>query len=346
MSGPFVESSTQPFADVYKARYRQVPPYDHPLPYIYRYTFGRQTNRLTGTQSKSANWSLQTAMSATEKAAIYNEAYAKLVDKLGDSAGWAENIAQAGSARAMFNNRAVQICRGMLALKQCRFKEVARIIRSPVPSRVSNKKSLSQNILEWEYGWKPLLSDLDSSVKIILSDPSPTTIKGRKRRPWQFHQISRSEDSTYRNVRDNTQDGWYAVELGCGVRISNPNTFLAKQYGLIDIALPWKLLPFSFVVDWFVNVEQTMSSCTDWFGVTRTDSYNTVLAKGNRVETFTSYNKQLQRFSQSTILEQDSVYCERALGFSGPTLIVRPFRGFSLERGIQAIALTIAVLGK
>jgi hypothetical protein len=118
--------------------------------------------------------------------------------------------------------------------------------------------------------------------------------------------------------------------------------------GLLDVALPWKLIPFSFIVDWFVNVEDCISSLTDWYGCTLEHPMTTELTKGEQ-ESFSysniSYPVNPPDGNEQKV-RQSSVKMQRTLGLPGPTLQIKPFKGFSLERGLQAIALVISVFGK
>jgi hypothetical protein len=363
ITGPIASFPTESFADNFRGRYRQAPPYDRPLPYKYYRYYGtvdladsdslgnNSTSRLKdATFSPSIDSSLP-----DRKAHAYNQAYEKLKGSLGASAGWAENIAQAGQARSMFVGRALQLANFVRSLKRGRFKEAARVLKTVEPSKVSRSKALSMNFLEFEYGLKPLLNDLSESWSLLCSEPSERSLSGRSIESWSSTNTSAfSSGGTYDPYFYRTREQCnYSISVRCGatVRITNPNVFLANRLGLYDLALPWKLIPFSFIVDWFVNVEQAISASSDWFGVELRHPYHSFMIKGTRAAN--SYSVQQHQlldppyigYSVQTI-SQESVEFERILGIPSPSLVAKPFKGFSLERGLQAISLVISVFGK
>jgi hypothetical protein len=214
----------------------------------------------------------------------------------------------------------------------------------------SRTKSIATQFLEYEYGVKPLVKDLQDSMKILTSDPGPRRIRASAK---EYHSSG---------VQTNFGAGAYSREdvscvlkivLGTDIRVSNPNLWLAGRLGLIDLALPWKLIPFSFVLDWFGNVEQVISSCTDWFGCELSNQYTTTIARGTRRYISHTpwqngtYPDGSPRWEfNRTVVDQDSVELKRTLGFSSPSFVIRPFKGFSLERGAQALSLISSVFGR
>jgi hypothetical protein len=351
--GPTLRTSSGLFWDAYRKCYRQTMPINMPLEYQYQFYRGydsRQGSEIESSLVKFNSYSFANWISAREWAYAHSQAYGELVNRLSDTAGWLENIAQAGKARDMIVLRAVQLGQFAKHLKRADFKKAAKVLSSPIPSGASARKKASQNFLEWEYGWKPIISDLESSLKLLCSDPGVRRLKGSGTHRLDAYEtyvntgpgIGDSQRSTY------IHSGFATVTLRTGVRVTNPNVFLASRLGLLDLALPWKLLPFSFVVDWFVNVEQVISSATDWFGVEMIHPTTTEFSKGGIRQThFTGY-RNLQGGDHYVLAERvaDSVEMRRMLGISAPTLHVKPFRGFSMQRGAQAIALVLAVLGR
>jgi hypothetical protein len=209
---------------------------------------------------------------------------------------------------------------------------------------------MSQNFLEFEFGLKPLISDIQTSAQILTSFPDVLVpLKG-------------SAKDTYRHVFLDVIGGGYRtsterrltsadihVKLGAYVRISNPNVFLANQLGVLDLALPWKLIPFSFVVDWFVNAEQVFSSMTDWYGVDLINPYSMALTKGNysssNVGTIVTGSGETDRW-WNTSQVQSSLYMTRGKAIPMPSLRIKQFKGVSIERGCQALSLVVSVFGK
>lgn len=350
ITGPFTKVTTEIDSITTRVGYKQKPPFDRPLAFqLSRYQGWETVVYESGSptlERRFTGYGVDSHGDSRSIEACYNTAYDNFKNKVSDSAGWAENLAQITKTRKTVVERSVQLANFVSALRRGNIKRAAKVLRTPVPSGVSNRKAVSQNFLEWEYGVKPVISDLQSSMRILLSDPGIRRIKAGAQSPLKPIRVQTKETqsnafSTWRESAD-AEVSWI---LRADVRVSNPNLFLANQLGIIDVALPWKLIPFSFVVDWFVNVEQVLSSVTDFYGLDLINPQRSRLMKGR-------YDLMVQRYFLNppaygyTRRQATNVEMIRLLGFSRPTLVVRPFKGFSVQRGAQAIALVIATLGK
>lgn len=355
--GPIILNSTIPFGNISRRKYKQAFPVDRPLPYTYSMAYGKDDYYADGFPDehiKNASFAADSdPIYGRMRPSCYNQAYESLRSRLGESAGWAENIAQISKTRRTVVDRATQLASFCSALRRADFRRAAKALRTPIPSGVSNRKAAAQNYLEWEYGVKPVMSDLQNSMKQLVSHPGDITyLRGSstysdKRVLYSrlYSPVGRGWTTSVETV--NVSGG---ITIRTGVRITNPNLFLANQLGLIDLALPWKLIPFSFIVDWFVNVEQVISSCTDWYGVQLLHPHYSEVVRGNYLYEYSTYgtdpvtgkiiNAGRRHF------DRNSVRFDRVLGIPGPSLSVKPFKGFSLQRGAQAIALVVSVLGK
>jgi hypothetical protein len=351
ITGPIVTSLDKgAFGLEIKQKWRQSPPFNLTLPYRMDWYWGWRRSISTEfdtdvtTRDVSMSWGGNIPDSSRRYAACYNQAYERLQSAISDSAGWAENIAQAGKTRDTVVRRASQLARTVTAIRHGRFGEAARILRVPVPSRVSNKKAVAQNFLEYEYGVKPVIKDLQSSLRLLCTDPGARDIKASASDYCSDVTTTGSYPSNYTRQQI---VGRLGITLRANVRVTNPNLFLANQLGLLDLALPWKLIPFSFIVDWFVNVEQVISSLTDHFGLTLTDPRTSVLTRTTlttrELSTYMWGGNEYYNIASGTVHHVGNT---RETGISGPSLVVKPFKGFSLQRGAQAIALVLAVFGR
>lgn len=357
VTGPFPYTEVGPYHNLNAVRYRQAKPYNLPLAYRMERAAGWRSSKgrslyggeYESTREKAVSWSFLNMSEADRHYnAAYNHAYAKFQGQISDSAGWGENLAQFNKAREMFNSRAWQLWQFTRNMRQGRFGDAARYLRTNVPSRVSHSRALSANILEFEYGLKPLMSDIKSSAEILTSDPHPKQVKASSFDYWRDYYPSSGPGYVSRGEATCK----LFVTIRSGVRVTNPNLFLAVRLGLLDVALPWKLLPFSFVVDWFVNVEQMFSSMTDLYGLELDNPHYTwkalCRATGYERTDWQEFNPETGGFFGSFVQHDtviQTVELHRVLGLPGPSLVVKPFKGFSMQRGIQAIALVLGVLG-
>lgn len=124
-------------------------------------------------------------------------------------------------------------------------KRTRNVGRTEKTSKFSDY-DISGRWLELQYGWLPLLSDIHEGTKAWNSMQSPrkTTVKA-------FHRsiTSAGFSTTFDNHSQvNISTGSYSYELT--EVLSQP-----RQVGLTDpLSMAWELLPYSFIVDWFIPI--------------------------------------------------------------------------------------------
>lgn len=126
------------------------------------------------------------------------------------------------------------------------------------------------------------------------------------------------------------------MRLGSFVQISNPNLYRANQLGIVNpLSVAWELTPWSFLVDWFVNVGDCIGAMSDLFGVQLVDPYTT------RYRVAVSHEE--DKWNEKNC-EYSSIGVSRELGISGPSLIIRPFKLWGWKRLATAVSLFIQQL--
>lgn len=195
-----------------------------------------------------------------------NEALARFNGKLrkgGASLGI--TIATYKQSREMIVNRCAQISKRIdytiKALQQRRNKGRLHWLRK-------QREPLAGQVLEGYFGWAPLMADIHAVTSTVIQQAIPLTwVRAQAR-------TSISQMNKYRGPADNpwTSEVWEGkayVTLASSVYVENPNLWLLNRLGLINPAtVAWDLVPFSFVVNMFVNVNQIISSITDEVGLT------------------------------------------------------------------------------
>lgn len=126
------------------------------------------------------------------------------------------------------------------------------------------------------------------------------------------------------------------------VRVSDPNLWLANQLGFVNpVVIAWDLVPFSFVVDWFVNVNEFLNSYTDMWGLSFEMPCTSFSIRG----TSSIYIVSKGPYGYTRKLSGGCFEFYRSPGIGvGPSLKVRNIRGISPTRGITAISLLIQKL--
>lgn len=116
--------------------------------------------------------------------------------------------------------------------------------------------------LEYSFGWTPLLNDIYSACRVLGNEVPGIRIK-------KFGRSNFSLDLPFTaNSRNLNCAGYVGVMMAADLRISNPNTLLLNQLGLVNPAyVLWDAIPFSFVADWFLPVGRFLKSWTDFVGL-------------------------------------------------------------------------------
>lgn len=156
-------------------------------------------------------------------------------------------------------------------------------------------KRLANHWLEFQYGWKPLLSDIHGAAELLARNAVT---------PRKPHGILRS------SAVGSGSEGYNDPLTGLGHlfknRVSNHhvNVKLKASYMLDDegksalaetgmtnpLLLGWELLPYSFVVDWFIPVGNYIASLSAYDGFLLFDKMTSVFTESVVTNTFGVHN--------------------------------------------------------
>lgn len=285
--------------------------------------------------------SMETTFSSLRNDA-YNDAYKRLVDQLGTRSEMGVNLAQRKQAVDMLTARVYTLVSFTRHLRRFEFNRAAAVLgieRKRVKNLNLRKeaKAFGNNWLEYHFGWSPLIHDIGAAIDLLQSPITPTRLKasGTSRvtqssisyPPWSTQFFDRVV-----NVK---------VRLGCDVTVANPNLWLANQMGLVNPAtVIWDSVPFSFVVDWFVNVSDFLGSFTTFAGLNIENSYNTIFWRSQLKSRLVCNNPYYVKTYGGT-----QIIFRRGLGLgTGPILKVRKPWQLSVTRGATAVSLLLQKL--
>lgn len=211
--------------------------------------------------------------------------------------------------------------------------------RSDVPAAASN---LSNYWLEYSYGWRPLLQDIYGAAELlantyVINRPSVVTGVGKADKSYPLSSISRCG---YVSTEWATSICEAKVKYIIGYRVDDEAAALMSSTGITDPALlAWELLPYSFVMDWFVPVGTYLSNLsatrglvfdsgcivrqlkedhqTSWVGTDDGWSEYMYYGNGRRVKKFTFARDPVGAFPSPPLLEpKPLIWSQYASGLS------------------------------
>lgn len=162
-----------------------------------------------------------------------------------------------------------------------------RQLRNSKNTQVPTERQFSDAWLELEFGWRPLVNDCVDLMKTmdtrLAQRPAYCFATGRKKASFSSKKakVDKVEVSfglaawhTQWVDRIDTTEA-FAV-TGYIFSITNPSISALQQLGLSNAAaLAWEATPFSFVVDWFVNVGDVIDTMDAWYGKDFVSGYQT-----------------------------------------------------------------------
>lgn len=266
-------------------------------------------------------------------------AYNRFIGMMGDRAQWGINLAEMQQALYMMENRLLQLLQFLRYLRRGDIAGAAGVLKAAIPALAPrNKKrqlSLPEVYLEFHFGWAPLVNDIYASVDVLQNPIPDVTAMGRGKEEYRYD--SGNAPFSFRRIGQYTARAQYKAMFA----VTNPNLYLANQLGLVNPAnVVWELIPYSFVVDWFVNVSQFMNLGTDLLGLTLKYPCTTEFHQGGAY----GYWTHLSNPSKGKICAH--WWMQRSASISGPSLGVRPMRLWHWRRVAAAASLTAMQLGK
>jgi hypothetical protein len=268
-----------------------------------------------------------------------NKAMGRFISKLRDdkAAAAAVTLAEWTQSHNMIVKRATQLLNVAKSVKALRSGNVRHLeaFSTGIPKGFRPKSRDSANLwLEYHFGWTPLMQDIYDAVQVLSAIPPALGIRATGR--WLEPIDSTSGvNPIYRRL------GSYECKtlVGGEVYVSNPNLALANQLGLINPAtVAWELVPFSFLVDWFLPVGKFLDSFSSLLGYTVhypfTSTKRTAMSNLRITGTGADVGRVTDYFNSCCSVN-------RSLSLPAYKLRTTPFKGFSAARGATAIALLV-----
>jgi hypothetical protein len=153
-------------------------------------------------------------------------------------------------------------------------------------------KELADRYMELRYALRPLMYDIHGAAKALQYDaetaPKRNTFRGNEYLIKRTEQSDTFANGDWAGPSIGEPNNWYrewscrrktkrSVDVRAGVLTELVATNSFPVWGLMEpIESAWELIPFSFIVDWFINVGDKISAFTPNFGVKTLASWSVV----------------------------------------------------------------------
>lgn len=211
----------------------------------------------------------------SQGAACRNRAYARFKDKvMGESSALGVFAAERREAYGMIWNRTMDLVDAARALRRGDFVSYVKKLGVQRKRKHRNKTraalhEMSGLWLEYWFGWAPTCSELFNLADRMQQESPDGRYRGTAKFTWVE---SASSPPIYQGA-----SAVYRAKTGATVRFVNPDLFLLNRMGLANpVAILNELVPFSFVLEWFVKYGAVIDSMTDFLGLELVDPWSSL----------------------------------------------------------------------
>lgn len=181
---------------------------------------------------------------------LYNSALERMYDRLRGGLDLSVALGEAGTTAHMFKA----------------YTSWDRFVSSlpPVKSRKDLyyffPKLIGNSWLQFQYGWKPLISDVynacDEATRVIVKN---LTVRGSATERYD-NTHTRAFPINAPNLGSYHRIGMQSCRIRCTYQLPEKSFSLARWTSLNPVSIAWELMPYSFVIDWFLDVGSTLRS--------------------------------------------------------------------------------------
>lgn len=294
---------------------------------------------------------------------------AKLLEKLKDSS---VNLSQVFAERRLtadlIASTAKRLAAAMIALKRGQFRNAAKALGATTSRRMTSRfnrlnaqnprQAVANGWLELQYGWKPLLQDIYGSAEWLANKQS----REIRRYVSSKHHADLVDftitplGGNYRSDFHLTRDTSFDFKGIVYFSTSGSQLASAKEAGLTNPALlAWELMPWSFVVDWFIPVGTFLSNLDSTLGLSFEKGSYTTFWRAHATNNLLAFNRQGGSVHGSSdevhncIVKGSNreIYVRRDKMLDFPANALPSFKNpFSFTHAANAIALLSQVFSK
>lgn len=197
---------------------------------------------------------------------LKNQANTKALLKIaGNKAQLGVALAESKKAFQMLANTTVSLWTAYRHARRGEWKAVERSLGLSGSGKVLSGLYPANKWLEYQYGWKPLLSDLHDLYGVVRGSLEQDSFlihgKGGAYRTNDFDFTS-FDSAARASLRHRSKAEQIVVTRLTG-QLSSTKWRQASQIGLINpLSIGWELVPFSFLLDWFMPIGNVLEALT------------------------------------------------------------------------------------
>lgn len=226
---------------------------------------------------------------------LHNRVYEKFQEKVNTNVGLGTAIfAEGAETIAMITQRINSIATILRALKRGRPNDASRAIKELFGSPKARTglgfftKGTSGLTLELGFGWLPLFSQLHDLIERLTGDIyAEQVVHARSRKTLEFSsgKFYTGRVSSYYNDSVHSFKGTLAAGIRATVIVDNKRDYIIQMLGFGNPAeWAWEAIPFSFLVDYFVNIGDMIQSLNAFAGVKLADASMTYFGQGESTQ--------------------------------------------------------------
>lgn len=251
------------------------------------------------------------------------------------------DLLEARKSFNMLRDTSMKLFRGLMALKRGNIGGAINAIGGSRRDIVTGK-SLADGYLEYRYGWKPLVDSVYGYQEALKKDWAANmrlpTAKGYT--PISFHKV---DDFDYGAQATHDCEGGVSVRYNASISREGLDDFERNILGAYNpLSVAWEIIPYSFVIDWFVPVGDVLEAYSATAGLTDVKGFTsqwldyTHHYKGQSQSTDTFTVVQRGEFKQAHYSFSRQTHGENRPQFYGEP---SPFGEKKQSRGYAAAAL-------
>lgn len=210
-----------------------------------------------------------------------------------------EDLAEGRQTYKLVVGSVLNVARSIKQMKQGRYRQALTSIGASVDGLKSGKTA-AQAWLAWRYGIRPLMSEVDGAMRLLMGKLAKTNVvrhvNGTGSADVSLESFGSSvartgSHSCYGTLYHKSMtSATFKAKVGYVYTLKNTAVATGTSLGLTNLPLvAWELVTLSFVIDWFINVSEVLEQLDAWSASSWLAGYTTTKLTETTTYRATSY---------------------------------------------------------